>query len=86
MTSYYEYPTFDNCEHIKYGIVLNDINWENFSEEINLSGWILSKASVYNIFQRLKLLKLLKPFQSQILNTYKALLHFVQNLMMQNTL
>jgi hypothetical protein len=64
MTSYYEDPTFNNCDAIKYGVVLNDINWENFSEEINLSGWILSKASVYNIFQRLKLLKLLKPFQN----------------------
>lgn len=43
--TYYEDPTFDNCDSIKYGVVLNDINWENFSEEINLSGWILSKAS-----------------------------------------
>lgn len=43
--TYYEDPTFNNCDSIKYGVVLNDINWENFSEEINLSGWILSKAS-----------------------------------------
>jgi Apea-like HEPN len=49
MTSYYEDPTFNNCDAIKYGVVLNDINWENFSEEINLSGWILSKASAEEV-------------------------------------